>query len=279
MSAAVEAGTSPAVAPCSASHCHHPDTWPPHQPWSGGGPLQDPDRGRSWGLSLGTGALMLLMPVQFSFTSHLVLQACCQRVNELAELSMELCHLQHWSKGTSSEELLLWMRSQHQGKVLPPLAPVNFYTNCYLFTCIFMVDRSVPPHSCFTGLVPSGGATGENRAQVTRSPPHVGACASGRDIRGGGSWWPTPCRQWGGAACSHSHPKSDYTLTLFCRYLAPAQYSAETMLTPTLPCEELGLIISFVHRSSALEHRSGRWWGRSQWRRRCHHLPPPRKEK
>ena len=52
---------------------------------------------------------------------------------------MELCHLQYWSEGASSEELLLWMRSQHQGKVLRPLAPVSFYTNCYLFTCILLL--------------------------------------------------------------------------------------------------------------------------------------------
>ena len=136
------------------------------------------------------GALVFLLPVQFSFTSHLVLQACPQQANELAGLSMELCNLQHWSEGASSEELLLWMRSQHWGRVLPPLAPVSIYTNCYLSMCIFMVDRSVPPHSCFAGLVPSGGATysSEDRAQVTRSPPHAGACASGRDNRGGGSW-------------------------------------------------------------------------------------------
>ena len=31
------------------------------------------------------------------------------------------------------------MRSQHQGKVLPPLAPVSIYTNCYLFTCILLL--------------------------------------------------------------------------------------------------------------------------------------------
>ena len=140
---------------------------------------------------MGTGALVFLPLVQFSFTSHLVLQSCRQQANELAGLSMELPHLQHWSEGASSEELLLWMRSQHWGRVLPPLAPVSIYTNCYLCTCIFMVDRSVPPHSCFAGLVSSRGATGgpsERRAQVTRSPPHAGACASGRDNRGGGSW-------------------------------------------------------------------------------------------
>ena len=79
---------------------------------------------------------MFLQLLQFSFTSHLILQACRQHANELVGLSMELCHLQYWSKGASSEELLLWMRSQHRGKVLPPLAPVSFYTNCYLFTCI-----------------------------------------------------------------------------------------------------------------------------------------------
>ena len=136
----------------------------------------------------GPGVFLLL--AQFPFTSHLVLQLCHQQANELVGLSMELCHLQHWSEGASSEELLLWMRSQHQGRVLPPLAPVSIYTNCYLFTCIFMVDRSVPPHSCFAGLVSSGGATdcpGQG-AQVARSPPHTKACASSRDIRGGGSW-------------------------------------------------------------------------------------------
>ena len=79
---------------------------------------------------------MFLQLLQLSFTSHLILQACRQCANELVGLSMELCHLQHWSEGATSEELLLWMRSQHQGKVLPPLAPVSFYTNCYLFTCI-----------------------------------------------------------------------------------------------------------------------------------------------
>ena len=134
---------------------------------------------------------MFLLLVQFSFTSHLVLQSHHQWANELAGLSMELCHLQHWSKGASSEELLLWMRSQHQGRVLPPLAPVSIYTNCYLCTCIFMVDRSVPPNSCFAGLVSSGGATGgpsQGGAQVARSPPHARAHASSRDIRGGGSW-------------------------------------------------------------------------------------------
>ena len=52
---------------------------------------------------------------------------------------MELYHLKHWSEGASSEELLLWMRSQHWGKVLPPLAPVSFYTNCYLCTCILLL--------------------------------------------------------------------------------------------------------------------------------------------
>ena len=133
---------------------------------------------------------MFLPLVQFSFTSHLVLQSCQQRANKLAGLSMELCHLQHWSEGASSEELLLWMRSQHQGRVLPPLAPVSIYTNCYLCTCIFMVDRSTPPHSCFAGLVPSGGATGgpsQGGAQVAMSPPHAGACATSRDNRGGGS--------------------------------------------------------------------------------------------
>ena len=79
---------------------------------------------------------MFLQLLQLSFTFHLILQACRQCANELAGLSMELRHLQHWSEGASSEELLLWMRSQHRGKVLPPLAPVSFYTNCYLFTCI-----------------------------------------------------------------------------------------------------------------------------------------------
>ena len=79
---------------------------------------------------------MFLQLLQFSFTSHLILQACRQCMNELVGLSMELCHLQYWSEGASSEELLLWMRSQHLGKVLPPLALVSFYTNCYLFTCI-----------------------------------------------------------------------------------------------------------------------------------------------
>ena len=49
---------------------------------------------------------------------------------------MELHHLQHWGEAASSEELLLWMRSQHRGKVLPPLVPVSIYTTCYLFTCI-----------------------------------------------------------------------------------------------------------------------------------------------
>ena len=134
---------------------------------------------------------MFLQLLQFFFTSHLILQVCRQRANELAGLSMELCHLQHWSKGASSEELLLWMRSQHRGRVLPPLAPVSIYTNCYLCTCIFMVDRSTPPHSCLAGLVPSGGATGgpsQGGAQVTRSPPHARAHVSGRDNRGGGSW-------------------------------------------------------------------------------------------
>ena len=130
---------------------------------------------------------MLLMPVQFSFTSHLVLQACCQQANKLAGLSMELRHLQHWSEVATSEELLLWMQSQHQGRVLSPLALVSIYTNCYLFICIFMVDRSVPPHSCFAGLVPSGGTTGPGESRA-RSPPHVRACANGRDIRGGSSW-------------------------------------------------------------------------------------------
>ena len=53
-----------------------------------------------------------------------------------------------------------------------------------------MVDRSVPPHSCFAGLVSSGGAThqSQDRTHVARSPPHVRACTNSRDIRGGGSW-------------------------------------------------------------------------------------------
>ena len=133
---------------------------------------------------------MFLQLLQFSFTSHLILQACRQHANKLVRLSMELHHLQHWSQGASSEELLFWMRSQHGGRVLPLLAPVSIYTNCYLCTCIFMVDRSIPPHSCFAGLVPSGRATGgphQGGAQVTRSPPHARACASSRDNRGGGS--------------------------------------------------------------------------------------------
>ena len=178
----MEAGTSPAVAPCSASSCDHPYSGPPHQPRGGGSPPQDFDEGRSWGLILGMGALMFLLLVQFSFTSHLVLQACRQWANELVGLSMELCHLKHWSEGASSEELLLWMRSQHWGKVLPSLAPLSIYTNCYLFTCIFMVDRSVPPHSCFAGLVSSGGAACQNQsgAHVARSPPHIRACTNSR---------------------------------------------------------------------------------------------------
>ena len=133
---------------------------------------------------------MFLQLLQFSFTSHLILQACRQCANELVGLSMELRHLQDWSEGASSEELLLWMRSQHQGRVLPPLAPLSIYTNCYLCTCIFIVDRSTP-HSCLAGLVPSGGATGgpsQGGVQVTRSSPHAGARASSRDNRGGGSW-------------------------------------------------------------------------------------------
>ena len=73
---AVEVGTSPAVAPCSASSCDHPYSGPPHQPRGGGSPPQDFDGGRSWGLILGTGTLRFLLLVQFSFTSHLVLQAC-----------------------------------------------------------------------------------------------------------------------------------------------------------------------------------------------------------
>ena len=82
---------------------------------------------------------MFLQLFQFSFTSHLILQACRQCVNELVGLSMELCHLQHWSKGASSEELLLWMRSQHRGMVLPPLVPVSIYTYCYLCTRILLL--------------------------------------------------------------------------------------------------------------------------------------------
>ena len=117
---AVEVGTSPAAAPCSASSCDNPYPRPPHQPGGGGSSPEDFDGGRSWDLILGMGALMFLLLVQFSFTSHLVLQACKQRANELAGLSMELRHLQHWSEGASSEELLLWMRSQHRGKVLGP---------------------------------------------------------------------------------------------------------------------------------------------------------------
>ena len=87
----------------------------------------------------GPGIFTIITVCFVFFTSQLVLQSCCQRANELAGLSMELCHLQHWSEGASSEELLLWMRSQHQGKVLPPLAPVSFYTNCYLCTCILFL--------------------------------------------------------------------------------------------------------------------------------------------
>ena len=85
------------------------------------------------------GAHVFSQLLLFFFTSHLVLQSCRQRANELVGLSMELHYLQHWSQGASSEELLLWMRSQHWGKALPPLAPVSSYTNCYLCTCILLL--------------------------------------------------------------------------------------------------------------------------------------------
>ena len=89
---------------------------------------------KGWGPGIFT-----IIVVCFLFTSHLDLQSCHQRANELVGLSMELRHLQHRSEGASSEELLLWMRSQERGKVHPPLAPVSFYTNRYLCTCILLL--------------------------------------------------------------------------------------------------------------------------------------------
>ena len=132
---------------------------------------------------------MFLQLLQFSFTSHLILQACRQCANELAGLSMELCHLQHWSEGASSEELLLWMRSQHQGRVSSPCPGEYLHQLLPMYMC-FIAGKSVPPHSCFTGLVSSGGAhpAHQGGAPVARSPPHARACASGRDNRGGDPW-------------------------------------------------------------------------------------------
>ena len=127
------------------------------------------------------------------YTSHLVLQSCCQRANKLVGLSLELRRLQHWSEGTSSEELLLWMRSQHWRKALPPLAPVSSYTNCYLCTCILLLAGCTSSLLfCRAGLIWRSQPLHQDGMTMARSPPHTRARASGRDNRGGGSWSPTP---------------------------------------------------------------------------------------
>ena len=143
----------------------------------------------------GPGYFSQLLRFVFLFTSHLVLQSCqTDEPMSWQGLSMELCHLQHWSEGASSEELLLWMRSQHWGKVFSPFSPGEFLHQLLPMYMYFIVSRLVPPHSCFAGLVSSGGAQPTSikvEPPVARSPPHAGAHASSRDNRAGGSWSPT----------------------------------------------------------------------------------------
>ena len=170
---------------------------------------------------------------------------------------MELCHLQYWSEGASSEELLLWMRSQHWGKVLPPLAPVSFYTNCYLWTCILLLAGLY----LLTLVLQGWSHLEEPTCPIKVEPQWPGALPMLEPV--------LPVGTTGEGAPGHQPPTARVseevqlaptttpqvsTLTLFYRYLALAQYSAKTLLTPTWPCKELGLILSFVHRPTALKH-------------------------
>ena len=99
---------------------------------------------------------MLLMPVQFSFTSHLVLQACRQQANELAgaqhgappppALEQGRHHVRSCSSGCGASAPGEGPSSLGPGEYLHQLLPI-----LHVF---FVVDRSVPPHSCFAGLGP-----------------------------------------------------------------------------------------------------------------------------
>ena len=121
----------------------------------------------------------------------IVLQACKQLANELAGLCNKLHHLQHWVGGATDEEVLLWMRTQHQGRVLPPLDAVSItltltYLHVFL-TKVHFTDFTSPP--LFAKSIPFAGAGScEGGAQVSRSPLHIRARAKSRERRGGGPW-------------------------------------------------------------------------------------------
>ena len=66
-------------------------------------------------------------------------QACRQRANELAGLSYDLRHLQHWGEVATDQELLVWMRTQHCDRALPPLDPVSGHSPLCLYTCIYNI--------------------------------------------------------------------------------------------------------------------------------------------
>ena len=154
------------------------------------------------------------------------------------------------------------MRSQHRGKVLPPLALVSIYTTCYLFTCILWLTGLY-----LLTLVLQGWSHLEEPliTQVKVEPKLPGALPMPEPVLLVGTSGEGAPGDQAPAASEEVQPAPTPTpevstlLTLFYRYLALAQYSAETLLTPILPCEELGLILSFVHRSPALKHR--KQWG------------------
>ena len=155
---------------------------------------------------------------------------------------MELGHLQHWSEGASSEELLLWMRSQHQGKALPPLAPVSIllftYCTCsLLFTSctssLFALQgwshlEEPAPSSSIKVEPPWPGALPTSELTVTRGT--AGEGAPGHQ---------PPVNEEVEAPAPTPAPAVSTFLTLLYRYLASAQFSAATLSTPTWPCEGL----------------------------------------
>ena len=174
---------------------------------------------------------------------------------------MELHHLQHWSEGASSEELLLWMRSQHRGKVLPPLAPVSFYTNCYLCTCILMLAGLY----LLTLVLQGWSHLEEPTRPIKVEPQWLGALPTLEPM--------FPVGTTGKGAPGHQPPTAGVseevqlapaptpqvsTLLLVAGTLPVHSTVVKALLAPTLPCKELGLIFSFVHRPTALKHRKQR---------------------
>ena len=152
------------------------------------------------------------------------------------------------------------MRSQHWERVFPPLAPVSIYTNCYLCTCILWCAGLY-----LLTLVLQGWSHLEEPILPIKVEPQlpgalpmlepvlpVGTTGEGAP----GDQPPTAVMSEEVQLAPTPTPPSKYSFTC-CWYLALAQDSAKALLAPTLPCKELGLIFSFVHRPTALKHQRG----------------------